>query len=112
MRWAFGDPRLEELDSGLLVRKIHQRINRVLLPETRTVVEFDFTGPCRRRVWLLLERRDVSVCVTPPGFDSDLIVRADLGLFCRVWSGHIAYDRLFAVDRSEAELPRSEAQPR
>jgi DNA-binding HxlR family transcriptional regulator len=44
-RWAFGDPRPEELDAGLLVWKIHQRLNRELLPETRTVVEFDFTGP-------------------------------------------------------------------
>lgn len=28
----------------------------------------------------------------PPGFDSDLIVRADLALFHRVWLGHIEYD--------------------
>ena len=91
VRWAFGDPRPEELDAGLLVWKIHQRINRELLPETRIVVEFDFTGPRARRVWLLLERREVSVCVTPPGFDSDLRVRADLALFYRVWLGHIEY---------------------
>jgi len=89
---AFGEPRLEELDPELLVWKIHQRINRDLLPETRTVVEFDFTGPRGRRVWLVLERRDVSVCVTPPGFDSDVIVRADLALFYRVWFGQIEYD--------------------
>ena len=41
---------------------------------------------------LVLERREVSVCVTPPGFDSDLIVRADLALFYRVWLGYIEYD--------------------
>ena len=91
VRWAFGDPKPEELDAALLVWKIHQRINRELLPETRTIVEFDFTGPRGRRVWLLLERREVSVCVTPPGFDSDLIVRADLALFYRVWLGHVEY---------------------
>jgi DNA-binding HxlR family transcriptional regulator len=89
VRWAFGDPRLEELDAGLLVWHIHQRINRELLPERRTVVEFDFSGPCGRRVWLVLERREVSVCVTPPGYDIDLIVRADLLLFHRVWFGQI-----------------------
>src|SRR4030095_9873525 len=71
VRWAFGDPQPEELDAGLLVWKIHQRINRELLPETRTVVEFDFTGRCGRRVWLLLERREVSVFVPPPWFDSN-----------------------------------------
>ena len=27
-----------------------------------------------------------------PGFDSDLIVRADLAFFYRVWLGHIEYD--------------------
>ncbi len=92
VRWAFGEPRLEELDAGLLVWKIHQRIDRERLPDRRTVVEFDFTGPRGRRVWLLLQPRDVSVCVTPPGFDADLIVRADLAAFYRVWLGHIEYD--------------------
>lgn len=92
VRWAFADPRPEELDAGLLVWKIHQRINRELLPERRVVVEFDFTGPQGRRVWLLLERREVSVCVTPPGFDSDLIVRADLAFFYRLWFGEMEYE--------------------
>jgi hypothetical protein len=92
VRWAFGEPRPEELDAALLVWKIHQRINRELLPETRTVVEFDFTGTHGRRVWLLLERHDVSVCVAPPGFDADLVVSADLAFFYRVWLGQIEYD--------------------
>ena len=89
---AFGEPTLEELDPALLVWKIHQRINRDLLPERRTVVEFDFTGPRPHRAWLLLERSEVSVCVTPPGFDSDLIVKADLAFFYRLWLGHVEYD--------------------
>ena len=91
VRWAFAEPRVEELDAGLLVWKIHQRIDRDQLPETRIVVEFDFTGPQGRRVWLVLERRDVSVCVTPPGFDADLVVHSDLALFYRVWFGAIDY---------------------
>jgi DNA-binding HxlR family transcriptional regulator len=90
--WAFGEPRPEELDAGLLIWKIHQRINRELLPERRTVVEFDFSGPRARRVWLLLERREVSVCVTPPGFDSDVVVRSDLAFFYGLWLGRIGYD--------------------
>jgi DNA-binding HxlR family transcriptional regulator len=91
VRWAFGDPEPEELDGGLLVWKMHQRIEREQLPERRTVVEFDFTGPRARRVWLLLDRREVSVCVTPPGFEADLVVRADLLLFYRVWLGQMEY---------------------
>jgi DNA-binding HxlR family transcriptional regulator len=91
VRWAFGDPEPAELDAGLLVWKMHQRIDRERLPDRRTVVEFDFTGPRARRVWLLLEPREVSVCVTPPGFDSDLVVRADLRFFYRIWLGSIEY---------------------
>jgi DNA-binding HxlR family transcriptional regulator len=89
---AFGEPTLEELDPALLVWKIHQRINREVLPERRTVVELDFTGPRPHRAWLLLERSEVSVCVTPPGFDSDIVVTADLAFFYRLWLGHVEYD--------------------
>ena len=90
--WAFGEPRPDELDAGLLVWRIHQRINKELLPERRTVVEFDFTGARARRVWLLLERSEVSVCVTPPGFETDLVVHSDLALFYRLWLGQIGYE--------------------
>jgi DNA-binding HxlR family transcriptional regulator len=92
VRCAFGEPRPEELDAALLVWKIHQRINRDLLPQKRTVVEFDFTGPQPHRAWLVMQPWEVSVCVTPPGFDSDLVVRADLALFYRLWLGYVEYD--------------------
>lgn len=91
VRWAFGDPRPEELDPVLLVWKMHQRIRRDQLPPRRTVIEFDFRGRCGRRVWLVLEPREVSVCLRPPGFDADLIVRADLADFLRVWLGYVDY---------------------
>jgi len=91
VRWAFSEPKPEELDAGLLVWKIHQRINRALLPECRAVVEFDFTGTNGRRVWLVLEPREVSVCVTPPRFDPNLVIRSDLALFYRLWLGEIDY---------------------
>src|SRR5262245_12615683 len=44
VKWAFGEPKPEELDPALLLWKIHQRIHRQLLPPARTVVEFDITG--------------------------------------------------------------------
>jgi len=91
VRWAFGEPKLEELDPAMLVWKMHQRVDRSRLPAGRTVIEFDFTGKRGRRVWLVLTPREVSVCLKPPGFDADLIVRADLGYFYRVWLGSIDY---------------------
>jgi DNA-binding HxlR family transcriptional regulator len=91
VRWAFGDPRPEELDPALLLWKIHQRIDRTQLPATRTVAEFDFRGRSGRRLWLVLESREVSVCLRPPGFEPDLVVRADLALFYRIWLGYVEW---------------------
>ena len=91
VRWAFGDPRPDELDPVLLLWKMHRRIRRDLLPPGRTVVEFDFSGRGRRRLWLVLMPSEVSVCLKPPGFDADLVVRADLALFYRVWLGAVDY---------------------
>jgi hypothetical protein len=71
---------------------VHQRIDRRALPRGRTVVEFEFTGRSAKRLWLVLEPEDVSVCLKPPGFAPDLHVRADLRVFARVWLGAIDYD--------------------
>jgi DNA-binding HxlR family transcriptional regulator len=92
-RWAFGDPRPDELDPVLLLWKMRRRIRRDLLPPRRTVIEFDFRGRGGRRLWLVLEPHEISVCVKPPGFDSDLVVRAELSLFYRVWLGSVACHR-------------------
>ena len=39
-----------------------------------------------------MEPREVSMCVKPPGFDSDLVLRADVAYFYRVWLQQVDYD--------------------
>jgi DNA-binding HxlR family transcriptional regulator len=90
-RWAFGEPRPEELDPVLLLWRMHRRVYLDRLPAGRTVVEFDFTGRNGRRLWLVLERSETSVCLRPPGFRPQLVLRADLSLFHRVWLGALEY---------------------
>lgn len=106
VKWAFGEPKPDELDPALLVWKIHQSIDKGHLPNRRIVVQFDLAGRRARRLWLVLEPREVSVCLRPPGFDSDLILRADISLLYQVWLGRIDYD--VAVGRGEilVEGPR------
>jgi DNA-binding HxlR family transcriptional regulator len=99
VKWAFAEPNAEELDPALLLWKIHQRIDRRELPHGQTVVQFDLTGRRGRRLWLILSQREVSVCLKSPGFDADLILRADVSLLYRVWVGHIDYHA--AVRRGE-----------
>jgi DNA-binding HxlR family transcriptional regulator len=105
VRWAFGDPKPEELDPVLLVWKIHRRIDRARLPSTRTVVEFDFRGRAGRRLWLVLEPREVSVCVRPPRFDIDIVVRADLADFYRVWLGYVDWIAAMRLGQLTIEGP-------
>jgi DNA-binding HxlR family transcriptional regulator len=92
VKWAFSDPDPEELKPELLVWKIHQRINRRELPSGRTVLEFDLSGRKGRRLWLVMSPQEISVCLKPPGFDSDLILRADVSVLYRVWLNQIDYD--------------------
>jgi DNA-binding HxlR family transcriptional regulator len=99
VKWAFTEPKPDELDSALLVWKIHQRIDRRELPLGRTVLQFDLAGRKPRRLWLVMTPQEVSVCLKPPGFDSDLILRADVSVLYQVWLGHIDYET--AVHRAD-----------
>lgn len=90
-RWAFGEPDENELDPVLLMWWIRGRIRTDQLPQFQVVVQFDFTGASQERFWLILTREDVSICLTDPGFDLDILVTADLATFFQIWLGRIAY---------------------
>lgn len=99
VKWAFEEPTIAELDPALLLWKMHQRINRHELPPGRTVVQFDLSGRRGRRLWLVLTPQEVSVCLKPPGFDSDLLVKADVSSLYRIWFCQVDYQT--AVHRRE-----------
>jgi hypothetical protein len=93
-RWARSQLRREELDPGLLMWDIHRRLNLDRLPERRVVVRFDFHGMprasrCPTTWWLVLQRPEVDVCLKAPGFEEDLVVRADVAALTRVWMGDV-----------------------
>ena len=88
-RWAFGEPRAEELDPVILLWWMKRRVHHQRLPAGRTVLQFDFRGERSGSYWLVLERRDVSVCLQHPKFEIDLRIAADIRAFYRVWLGRI-----------------------
>jgi hypothetical protein len=58
------------------------------------VVRFDFravpkTVRSPATFWLILERRDVDVCLKHPGFEIDLVVDADLVALTKAWMGDV-----------------------
>lgn len=86
----------ENLDPALLLWAMHRRIDLSRLPKPRVVVRFELRGvPARcvqlRVAWLVLERAGVDVCMRDPGFEVDLVLRADIGALARVWAGHLEW---------------------
>jgi DNA-binding HxlR family transcriptional regulator len=104
-RWAFGDPRPSELDPIILLWWMRRRVRIEAIGRRRVVIQFDFRSP-RQGYWLLIERRDVSVCLKDPGFDIDVIVSADIRALYQVWLGRMSFSEALCK-----ELVRLDAAP-
>jgi DNA-binding HxlR family transcriptional regulator len=91
-RWAFGPPKEEDLDPGLLLWRMQQRLNVAALPDERVTIAFDFLAGRRSQFWLVIDQGAASVCVADPGFDIGLVVSAELSAFYQVWLGKISLD--------------------
>ena len=90
-KWAFGEPTTEELDPVLLMWWMRNRVDKSQLPGYRVVVEFDFRGTRPVSFWLVLTKEDVSLCLTDPGYEVNLLVTANLAVFFKLWAGRIGY---------------------
>lgn len=82
---------------------MRSRVRVEQLPQQRVVVQFDFRGAVHESYWLVLTREDVSVCLTHPGFDLDVLVTADLATFFRIWLGHMDFTVALQEDLVEIE---------
>ena len=86
--WA-RDMQMDDLDPGFLAWSMHLRIDSEAMPPGRTVMQFEFSGApadCRR-FWLVHYDGKVDMCLKYPGFETDLLVEADLQRFVEAWRG-------------------------
>jgi len=93
-RWARSQVSADDLDPGLLMWDIRRRVKTDRLPDRRVVVQFDFravpkTVRSPATFWLILERREVDMCLKHPGFEIDLVVNADLVALTKAWMGDL-----------------------
>jgi DNA-binding HxlR family transcriptional regulator len=101
--WAFGDPTPEELNPVLLMWQMRNRVRVDQLPAFRVVVQYDFFGAITVSFWLVLTTNDVTLCLTDPGYEINLLITADLAATFKLWAGRIHYqaalhDDLIKVD--------------
>ncbi|MGE0735552.1 MAG: winged helix-turn-helix transcriptional regulator [Alphaproteobacteria bacterium] len=100
-QWTADKVGPEELDPSLALWGLRRSVDRAQLPDRRVVVQFQFRGVPRLRTairlgWLVLTRDEVDVCLKDPGYDVDLVVRADLGSLVRVWMGYADHAEMLA----------------
>jgi DNA-binding HxlR family transcriptional regulator/putative sterol carrier protein len=99
-RYAFGDPRADELDPEVLMWWMHGRIDTTGLSR-RANIEIRVNDR-RRTFWLVVEPGDASVCYTDPGLEVDAVLASDIATLYRMWEGEV--DLLDAVRAGTIEL--------
>jgi DNA-binding HxlR family transcriptional regulator len=102
-KWAFGEPEVKELNPTLLMWWMRDRVYTERLPQQRVIVEFDFWGKSSSSYWLILEPSDVSVCLNHPGFDIDVLVKAELNTFYQVWMGRLSFGQAVSDEKIEID---------
>ncbi|MGH9211058.1 MAG: winged helix-turn-helix transcriptional regulator [Acidimicrobiales bacterium] len=103
-RYAFGEPRPEELDPDLLMWWMHGGIDTSEVTQ-RTVVAIDLTDH-RRTFWLVIEPGDASVCHTDPGFAVDAVLSSDVSTLYQVWEAKIDLLDALRSGRVSVDGPR------
>jgi DNA-binding HxlR family transcriptional regulator len=97
-KWMAQELREENVDAGLLMWFLRRRVRTEELPDERFLARFDFRGQGKRSAWLeeqqsfwlVLEKPEVDLCLSDPGFEVGLIVRADVSVLTRVYLGHLS----------------------
>ncbi|MET9630754.1 helix-turn-helix domain-containing protein [Lentzea sp. NPDC006480] len=99
-RYAFGDPRADELDPEVLMWWMHGRVDTGTLTR-RATIEIRINDR-RRTFWLVVEPGDASVCYTDPGLEVDAVLASDIATLYRMWEGEV--ELLDAVRAGSIEL--------
>lgn len=106
-QWARAKLTSEQLDPVLLMWDMRRRLDLARLPSERTVVMFWFRDlPAKRsRYWLCVERPEVDLCLTNPGFDVALTVETKLRTMVEVWMGERNVKQALAEKAIELDGP-------
>ena len=84
------EPRRDELDPTVLMLWIQRHVDLRALPSGRALVRFEFHGARPPRAWLLVEDGAPAVCREDPGFETDLVVTANVATLHRVFGGRLS----------------------
>lgn len=106
--WLPGTLSNIEPDPDLILWDLHRRIDLGRLPDSRTVIRFDFTDQPKgkRYRWIMGDSSGVELCIVDPGFESDLFVETDSRTITWVWYGDLPLKRAIADRKIRLSGPR------
>ena len=90
-KWARSRLEEDDYDPNLLMWDVRRRIRTDHLPRDKRVINFQFMDmPVKKRAWwLVIENREVDLCLKNPGFDVDLVFRTTAKTMALIWQKHI-----------------------
>jgi DNA-binding HxlR family transcriptional regulator len=89
-RWTRGKLDAKDLDPVLMMWDLRRHLDLERLPERSTVVMFWYrdVSAKRSRYWLRIERPEVELCLTNPGFAVELTIETTIRTMVDVWMGN------------------------
>lgn len=105
-RWGTPDTDLFEVDPLMAICMLKSRMITAALPEERVVIEVVSIGSGQAHGWLVCERKSVSLCADPPGFEINLWVRGDASTFYAIWLQSISMEKALASGKVTVDGPR------
>jgi DNA-binding HxlR family transcriptional regulator len=114
-QWIKSPLRTDEMDLMLLMWDLPRGMELGGIGTVQVVVKFIFRGvPKEQRPlstwWLIVNQKDVEVCISNPGHEVALTVRADLRTFVHFWMGRIGWSDAVKAGSIEVEGEREEGR--
>jgi DNA-binding HxlR family transcriptional regulator len=100
-RWLDIAP--HHIDAGVVLWGMCKGIDPEELPENRVVVRFELPDLPERRMWIVAQPPAAEVCVTPPGYEEDLVVRTDTETLADWHLGRISLVQATKTGRMKVE---------
>jgi DNA-binding HxlR family transcriptional regulator len=100
------------LDPYIVLWSFTQGAQPERLPAGHVTVQLDFVDqPLKNRhFWLVLDRGDIELCVSDPGFAPDLIVSAETEAFARWFMGQLSWAEALRAEKVSIHGPRALAR--
>lgn len=107
IQWMYEQLDPADISPETLMWWMHRRIDAAQLPDRRVVVVFDHTAPERKRIWLMADRGEVSVCLVDPGFEVDAVVTCPTVALAQVFSGVRTWQEAVRAGDIEVSGPKA-----